>query len=200
MPSWKQILKNYDKRLNHQEIEDFREHLTSSLNRRMRLLEEEAQSLSPDQFEDPLDIDGYRNHLEDLAASVNAVKSLGDELSIIALYKKVEGHTSRVVKKLIPTAASHNLSYFEKFCKTLPFEIKTVDGYAGFNELRLINNSIKHGGKISFELADEFPIWLQGAELNDLDKTYQRLLPEVKKYVADLSNKLYEPTIETSTD
>ena len=53
------------------------------------------------------------------------------------------------------------------------------------------NNSIKHEGKVSIELAKEFPLWVQGAELPELDKVFQRLLPEIKKYVADLTERLY---------
>ncbi|ADT92955.1 hypothetical protein [Shewanella baltica] len=191
MPSWKQAFKNLDKRLDHEEIDDFLDHLNASLNRRIKRLEDEELSLSPEQFEDPLDIDEYREHLGELAASVYAAKALGDELSIIALYKKVEAHTGRVVKRKVPKAATANLAYFKQLCNVLPFDIQTVDGFAGFNELRLLNNSIKHEGKVSIELAKEFPLWVQGAELPELDKVFQRLLPEIKKYVADLTERLY---------
>lgn len=191
MPSWKQAFKNLDKRLDHEEIDDFLDHLNVSLNRRIKRLEDEERSLSPEQFEDPLDIHEYREHLGELAASVYAAKALGDELSIIALYKKVEAHTGRVVKRKVPKAATANLAYFKQLCNVLPFDIQTVDGFAGFNELRLLNNSIKHEGKVSIELAKEFPLWVQGAELPELDKVFQRLLPEIKKYVADLTERLY---------
>jgi len=192
MPSWEQLLKNYDKRLNHDEIDEFLDHLNASLNRKIKRLEEEEQTLTPEQFEDPRDMDGYRGHLTDLAESVYAAKVLGDELSIVALYKKVEAHTGRVVKKKVPKAAEMNLSFFKKFCDALPFDITTVDGFTGFNELRLLNNSIKHSdGKVSIELAKEFSTWKQGAELSELDKVFKRLLPEVKKYVADLAEKLH---------
>lgn len=139
MPSWKQAFKNLDKRLDHEEIDDFLDHLNASLNRRLKRIEEEERSLSPEQFEDPLDIDVYREHLGELAASVYAAKALGDELSIIALYKKVEAHTGRVVKRKVPKAATANLAYFKQLCNVLPFDIQTVDGFAGFNELRLLN-------------------------------------------------------------
>jgi hypothetical protein len=192
MPSWKQVFKNFDKRLDHDEIDEFLDHLNASFNRRIKRLEEEERNLTTEQFEDPRDIEGYRHHLGDLAASVFAAKALGDELSIIALYKKVEAHTGRVVKKKVPTAATVNLSHFKRLCSALPFDIQTLDGFAGFNELRLLNNSIKHEeGKVTAELAKAFPLWTQGAELSELDKAFQRLLPEVKKYVADLAERLY---------
>ena len=191
MLTWAQGLKNFDKRLDHDEIDEFLDHLNASLNRRIKRVEEEYRDLSPDQFEDPRNIDAYRDHISDLVSSSYAAKALGDELSIVALYKKVESHTGRVLKRRLPEAAKVNFSYFENLCGVLPFEIKTVDGFSGFNELRLLNNSIKHGGKVSPKLAKEFPQWTENAEFSDLDKAFQRLLPEVKRYVSDLAEKIY---------
>jgi hypothetical protein len=191
MPTWKKIFENFDKRLDHEEIDEFLDHLNASISRRIKKLEEEANNLSVDQFDDPEDIEGYRYHLEELAASAYSAKNLGDELSIVALYKKVEGHTARVVKRKLPSAASVNLSYFNKLCSVLPFDIKLVDGFSGFNELRLLNNSIKHGGAVSAELAKEFPHWIEKSELSGLDKAFQRLLPLVKRYVKDLVERVY---------
>ena len=110
MPSLKQLIMNFDKRLDHEELDEFLDHLSASINRRLKRLEEDERTLSQEQFEDPRDMEGYRNHLEDLAASAYAAKVLGDELSIIALYKKVEVHTGRVVKKKVPTAATVTFS------------------------------------------------------------------------------------------
>ena len=69
--------------------------------------------------------------------------------------------------------------------------MSTINPRKAQKTLRLLNNSIKHEGKVSTELAKEFPQWTQGAELSELDKAFQRLLPEVKKYVADLAERLY---------
>lgn len=191
MVTWSQTFRNWDKRLDHEDIDEFLDYLNASVKRRIRRLEEEIQNLVPEQFIDSRDMEPYREHLHDLAASAYAVKSLGDELSIIALYKKVEIHTGRIVKRIIPAAANVNISYFGKFCKTLPFDINTVNGFSSFDELRLLNNSIKHDGKVSVVLATKYPHWTHGAELRDLDMVFQRLLPDVKKYVADLAEKLH---------
>lgn len=191
MVTWSQTIRNWDRRLDHEDIDEFLDYLNTSVNRRIGRLEKEIQNLAPERFIDSRDMEPYREHLYDLAASAYAVKSLGDELSIIALYKKVEIHTGRIVKRIIPAAASVNISYFGTLCKTLPFDINTVNGFAGYDELRLLNNSIKHDGKVSVELASKYPHWARGAELRDLDVVFQRLLPEVKKYVADLAEKLH---------
>jgi len=191
MPSWPDFMKNFDKRLECEEIDDFLDHLNTSVNRRIKKIEEEEKNLSPDKFENPIDMDYYRDHLNEFIISLNATKSLGDELSIIALYKKVETQTVRVLKMKLPNMTSKRLSIYTQFCEALPFDVKTVDGFLSFNELRLINNSIKHEGKVSSDLAKEFPTWNEGAELPDLDLSFQRLLPGVKHYVADLVERLY---------
>lgn len=187
-----QVLKNHDKRLDHDEIDMFLGLLKISISRQMKELEEEKRNLSTEQFDDPREIDAYKSHLEDIAGSLYATQVLGDELSILALYKKIEVHTIRVVKKKLPSTANKNLSIFSNLKESLlPIKIESIDGYSGFNELRLINNSIKHSGKVSSELAKEFPHWKKDAELSDLESTYQRLLPEVERYVSDLTEKLY---------
>ncbi|MFH2140546.1 MAG: hypothetical protein ABII63_07090 [Pseudomonadota bacterium] len=191
MSSWERVLKNFDKRLNHEEIDEFLEHLNVSVNRRIQRLEDEYNNLTVDQFEDPRDIDAYRYHLGETISSSYAAKALGDELSIIALYKKVESQTGRVVKQLIPAAAHKNLYVFKQLCEVLPFDIKTINGFASFNELRLLNNSIKHGEIVSQELADNFPIWKVGAEFVELDSAFTRILPGVEIYVSELVESVY---------
>ena len=191
MPPWGQIFKNFDKRLDHEDIDEFLDHLNASVNRRIKKLEDEYKNLTVDQFEDPRDIDAYRDHLGDIITSSYDAKALGDELSIIALYKKVESKTGRIAKRLIPAASHKNLSYFKQFCEVLPFDIKTINGFASFNELRLLNNSIKHGEVVSQELSDSFPSWIVGAELNGLDRAFARILPGVETYVSDLVENIY---------
>lgn len=191
MGSFANMWKNFDKRLNHDELDEFQSHLNAALRRRIKSLEEEERNLTPDQFEYPDDIDRYRDHLSELFQSALDARELGYELSIIALYKKVEGHVGRFLHKRLPSAAGKNLSYFAQLCAALPFDIKTVEGFAGFNELRLLNNAIKHGGVVSDELAKNFPSWKEGEKLTGLDEAFDRLLPEVKRYVADLVEKVY---------
>lgn len=194
MPSWSRISMNFDKNLDHEEIDEFLEHLSASVGRRLQRLGEEYKTLSEDQFEYPNDIHPYRDHLTEQMMSSQAAKELGDELSIVALYKKVEAQTGRVIKRRVPAAASKKLAYFTQLCEALPFDIKTVNGFVSFNELRLLNNSIKHGGVVSQELADSFPSWAAGAEPKELGSAFSRLLPGVKSYVSDLVEKVYAHT------
>lgn len=188
------ILKKVDKDFSHEEIDEFLNHLTRSLEGRIKYLEKEEEELSPEQFECAFDMEAYRSHLSYFADSAYSALALGDELSIIALYKKVERHINRIVKRKVPEAAEVNLTFFNKLCGVLPFDINVIDSFAGFDELRLLNNSIKHGGKVSNELALKYPNWTEGADLTELGVAYQRLLPEIKKYVSEFVEKLYDCT------
>jgi len=191
MNSWKQAVENFDKRLDYEEIDDFLLHLNESVDRRVKKLTDESKKSSSQNFENLTDIDKYRDYLEDLIESSYLVKNLGDELSIIALYKKVEIHIGKVMKRKIPLASSKKLSYFDQRCKVLPY-IQTVEGYLAFNELRLINNSIKHEGKVSSELAKNFSCWKENDQISGLDNVFKRLCPKVEQYVRNLVTKIYE--------
>jgi soluble cytochrome b562 len=191
MATWAQVLKSFDKQLDHREIDEFLRHLNKSVNSHIRELEKEIKNQSPDKVEDPRDLNDYRDYLEERIMYLYATKVLGDELSIIALYKKIEIHTNRIIKRKFPTRDAKKLSDIKYLKDKLQLDIKTVEGYSSLNELRLINNSIKHEGKVSAELAKQFPSWKEGAKLSDLDLSYKRLLPGVNQYVKDLVEKLY---------
>lgn len=191
MPSWSQVLMNFDRNLDHEEIDEFIEHLEVSTRRRLKSLEQEYNTLTEDQFEDPRDLPSYQDHLSEQSIATEAARDLGGQLSIVALYKKVEGKTAKIVKKRLPSSSGKNLSYFKQLCEALPFDIKAVNSFAAFNELRLLNNSIKHGGQVSQELASGFPNWTAGAEIESVGDAYSRLLPGVKAYVFDFVTKVY---------
>lgn len=191
MPSFIRVIKDFDMRLDHEEIDEFLGHLKASLGHRLQVLNEELSTLSEGQFEDPLDIYRYQEHLLEQIFSAQNARDLGDELSVIALYKKIETKTCRIIKHRISAAASKNLSYYKQLREALPFDLDAVHGFSSFNELRLINNSIKHDGVVSQDLADNFPVWTVGAELTELGRAFARILPGAKNYVSDLVEKVY---------
>lgn len=59
------------------------------------------------------------------------------------------------------------------------------------NELRCLNNAIKHGRRVNGKLAD-FSRWKnkKGKELGDLESHYNRLRPLVERYLEDLTERL----------
>lgn len=124
------------------------------------------------------------------------VLNVCQEMVIVVLYKTIEISIKRMAQSSgLFTGKEVKLFYNFRSLKN-KFSQKVVDivslpGYESYNELRCINNSIKHIGKVSPELAN-FNNWTEGDELKRLWCHYQRLKPEVYKFMASLSKKVIE--------
>lgn len=179
----KSVFENWDKRFETEELDEFRSLVTASLNRQQKSIQQDEASLVGVEPNDDFDLDGYRMHLEDRWVFSQEVQHLANELAIVALYKQVELHTKRVAKKNFPNLDAKKLSNIDDQRKLLPFDSSSLVGYAAFDELRLLNNSVKHEGKVSPSLARSFSLWVKGDPLQSLGVTYQRLHPLVVQYV-----------------
>lgn len=191
MVSWEQLHKNFDKRLDLEEIDEFQLHLNKAVDKKIKKLELEFDNITEDDVEDPEYFMDYKEQLNEGMMLTYSAKLLGFELRIIALYKKIEIKLKKVIEHKVSDPRSLNFSFIRNVKKVIDFEIEDVNGYESFNELRLINNAIKHGGYVSKELSDIYPNWKSDDELKDLDKAYDRLLPGVTNYVSDFVEKIY---------
>lgn len=187
---WAKIFKNFDKRLDIEDIDEFQTHLNGAVDRKLKSLDEKYKNLSEDDVEDPMDLDGYKNHLEDIMISTYSAKTLGYELSIIALYKKVELKISKLAPRFIEDSDKKKFSYYKTVIKTFPF-IENLNGFKSYHELRLLNNAIKHESEVTPELAEHFPAWTVGEELKGLGKAYDVLLPGVLEFVSNFAEELH---------
>ena len=102
--------------------------------------------------------------------------SLGCELIIIGLYKQCELYLKSAVELRFP-----NESKSKK--KILANLNSSLDEYHAINELRLVNNCIKHQGKVSKSLSAEYSFWVFGELLGDLSVIYNRLKNKVVRYI-----------------
>lgn len=185
-----EVLKKYQKKLDVDDIENFRHSLNSSIDTDLKRLDSSYETASASDFEDHGDVESYRNHLEGLMDSYCSAKSLGSELCIIALYKKVEIKIKKIVKSVNPELSVNRISTYSKLVLEYP-QLTALDGFLSFDELRLINNSIKHGGEVLSSLSKSFPDWIEGEELDGLDEAYMRLLPGIKRYMSEFVEMLY---------
>jgi hypothetical protein len=69
-------------------------------------------------------------------------------------------------------------------------DIKRIPHYRAVNELRLLNNAIKHAGRVTAELAKEYPRWKQGRNLTGVGAAYERLRRPVPSYIFRLAERL----------
>ncbi|HCJ6321768.1 hypothetical protein [Citrobacter sedlakii] len=194
MVSWNKVFENFDKRLDHEDIDELRSLINSSTERRINKLKKEYDNINERTFdsdEHAFDIDGYKDHLVDLMINASNIKSLSDELSILALFKSVEVKISKVIDKKFYNNGKKRFIGKLKLI-TRHEEVETLAGYDAYNELRLINNAIKHEGMVSNELATAYSSWIEDEELKDIDTAYNRLLPQVKYFVQETVSKAYE--------
>jgi hypothetical protein len=188
--TFSKLSQNFYRNLDSEDIDEFQYHLNKAVDKKIEELKTRYENLSENDVEDPIDLEGYKSHIEDMMMTAYSSKSLGYELSIIALYKKIEIKTKKIVVRMVPNVDEKNLSYFKHLRKTLPF-LEDLDNFKAFNELRLLNNAIKHGGLVCSELSENFPNLSEGDELKDLDKSYERLLPQIKEYMRALVDEIY---------
>lgn len=126
-------------------------------------------------YDDELSEDNKHDIQENLIDQVEALKdvvNLTYELAIIALYKKVEITTKKAIKILDPNIEQKNLyriDFLKQQLKNQGINIATFTNYKAMNELRILNNCIKHSGLVNNELA-EYNGWIEGKSLNHIEK------------------------------
>ncbi|MGF1717925.1 hypothetical protein L4D08_23985 [Photobacterium chitinilyticum] len=108
----------------------------------------------------------------------NDFVELGAELLIIGLYKQCELYFKVLVNEYHPTKSNTVKKVLRSLKDSLPH-------YDSINELRLINNCIKHAGVVSSSLANEYTTWNVDEPLGSLLPVYERLVTNVRRYVRE---------------
>jgi hypothetical protein len=113
------------------------------------------------------------------------------ELMIVALYKKLELQRKALLRRFFPTLIEQRLSDISYLEEVLPFDLKRVVHYAEADELRLINNAVKHEGKVSPTLASRYSSHhgSAGSPLDRLNEHFERLAPGVRKHLRGLATE-----------
>ncbi len=73
-------------------------------------------------------------------------------------------------------------------------EYKKLTDYAKIEELRCLNNDIKHNGMVGRELASANSKWVVGTPITNTSADFSRLMDGPKNLLRDLSNKI-EPQL-----
>jgi hypothetical protein len=146
-----------------------------------------------------LDSDEKNQRIDFLVEDVsmmNDIRIIGEELAIIGLYKTIEiaikksmKITGKFSKKQLEEL--HKIEKFIEHFKSINVEVKSIEGFNSFNELRLINNCLKHSGFVSKALMDFNPsLWRKGEKIDNSAETFSRLLYPSVKFVKGLGNKI----------
>lgn len=119
---------------------------------------------------------------------------LAGEMMIVALYKTLEIG----IKKMATfsglftqkqTASFYRMAELNKLMKSKVCDIKGLKHYKAFDELRCINNSVKHNGVANNELAS-YPNWKKGQKLTQLHTHYHRLKDDVESFITEMQNEI----------
>ena len=157
-----------------------------------------AQEIQADSQQEGLDKDWLMDSLIDEHYFLDEAKKLSHELAIIALYKKIEITTNRVVSIAYPDISSKSLYRIDQLKKELTkkgIQIDSLPHYAAMDEVRCLNNDIKHNGVVSDKLA-LYPCWIKGSSLQDLEVAYTRLAPLCSLYMIELVDVLIEERLK----
>ncbi|MDE2310466.1 MAG: hypothetical protein KGL01_06510 [Betaproteobacteria bacterium] len=119
---------------------------------------------------------------------------LAGEMMVVAFYKTIEIAIKDMLKfsGLFTEAQIRSFYRIAELKKQVSKKICNIEKLNGFNvydELRCINNCIKHSGKVNDELS-KYPNWKKGSKLSNLDKKYWRLKAGVNGFVKSLQKEI----------
>jgi len=187
--NFKNFILNWERRFDREVIDRFRDGLLSFAKDREAEIGKEYDIENQETWENGFERQAYLSFLEDEASYLSEIIQLGDELSIIALYKKIELTRKRILKKSLDNLNERKLSDFDYLKNDLGFDVTLIAGAASIDELRLINNAIKHEGNVTRGLAC-YQGWIEGEKLSGLGAAYKRLATESEVYIASLVDEI----------
>ncbi|MCX6135896.1 MAG: hypothetical protein NTV54_00145, partial [Ignavibacteriales bacterium] len=123
------------------------------------------------------------------------IKKVADELLVVGLYKLVELNMKKVLCKAYDKEIGrseimgYSIKNIKKTLKDHGVSLSAIKNYSSIDELRVLNNAIKHEGKATKQLA-AFPNWQTGAELTKLDIVFDRIAPVVPEFIEYLAKDL----------
>ena len=188
---WENLYREFEQSLELSDINEFVALITTTIESKLAEYKCKLDSSSSTDFKNEYEYEDYRDYVSELWNQSESTNLLASELLIVALYKRIEIHFARLAKKYLRFPPSKKIGSVSELDKILPFNLNSLNGYSSFDELRLLNNSIKHDGRVSKKLASDYPAhWAEGVEFVNLRSSYSRLLPGVQIFVREFVSKL----------
>lgn len=107
----------------------------------------------------------------DIYKQQSQIKCIANESMVINLWATIEQYTNRVLQVLLSNQASNSHRWHEivnKF-KENDFDIKLLSAYDTINEIRVLNNKIKHSYSVDDQLANfQFFSEYNGKSISDV--------------------------------
>jgi hypothetical protein len=125
--------------------------------------------------------------------------ALLQELTILSAYRYLEVAMSTRLTEHFPDLDPRQMHKSRYIQQRLPF-LHTLVGADAVEELRLLNNCIKHSGRVSRQLSRRYPSWREGDALSGLELAYERIAPFIGAYWVDFVQTIKEFTIVHARD
>jgi len=167
-------------------VDELRKQIRGMIHSERRRLERSAQEEGDDEL-----LEGIQDDL----AVLDEMVETADQLTFVGLYRVVELRLKALLNRFVANPEDlEKVFKFKQLTNLLKnqfsIDIADLQGFKAINEIRLINNSVKHDGKVGRELADTFGHWRKGDPLNGLEPAFKRLSPRVFFFFKDLAKKL----------
>lgn len=146
---------------NIETIKNYRLHFEEFYNRRKKELEKICESMSASESNSYPD-----DFLTDEFSTLDDITDLSGQLSIVALYRVVELITKKILWQFYDSQKVDRLAIKEikeLLLKDFNIKIEDIDSFSFIDELRCLNNAIKHQNIVTQKLA-EYDGWVEGEE------------------------------------
>lgn len=139
----------------------------------------------------------YKHRLEMTLTSIY-------EMQVISIYKSFEIEIKLLLTSVYPETKTKGFFNWDKltgFLKSKKITHEDLNGFSELNELRKLNNSIKHSSTLSKE-ARSIPEFKELKESNtsSLKKFIARVLPLINAFYTSLTEEIYRERYEFSND
>jgi len=172
-------------------IDRFLESVSTHIGNETKILNKTMSEWAKDAKTDE-QIEALQDHHQYESFYLEQIPPLSQELAIVALYKKIELMHKKSAQTALPGIPANTFYKIDNLIKALKkqgINIETLPHYSAMDEVRCLNNDIKHSGKVGSLLA-KYPGWTLGHTLENLDAAYQRLSPLCEKYASEYIDEL----------
>lgn len=157
--------------------------------------ENKKEELTEDYVQNDLEL---RELIFEELHELEEVFSYGEFLLILGLYRVVELTSKNIFKRYSSVPSDQKLTSIKNqkniFNRITSRKLENLNNFKSIDELRQLNNCIKHSGKVDKKLSENFPRWKKGNEIKNVSETYERLKPKVPEYLFNLSKSLANAT------
>ena len=143
--------------------------------------------------DDSLSSDEMKDIIPEEREWQDEIKSQATQLCVVCLYRVVEFTRKALILRLPGSPSARELSSIERVDAVYESHCgqphRNLMGFAAADELRCLNNCIKHDGFVSKTLAC-YPGWVIDEPIGRVIAAYYRLAPVVPDYLREFADRL----------